>query len=200
MDFNVSALHANNLPAAGQMPPLYRCPSSAGVEYSQHTDYTQFSTTCAIANYAAMGASDVGHIWATPSSGLKPDGSLYPRSRTRPAHIKDGMTLTMFVVETREEKYMVWTDGRTSSVVASPYDVSNAPSYAGSEISLNYTPYFDYSPRPNVLWGPSSMHPGGAMHAMGDGSVQFISETIEAAVYLALSTREGGEPIANEAF
>jgi prepilin-type N-terminal cleavage/methylation domain-containing protein len=198
MDFNVSALHANNLAAVGEMPPLYRCPSYAGPEYSQHADYTQFSATCAIANYAAMGASDVGHIWAQ-ASGYRPDGPIYPQSETRPADVKDGTSLTMFVVETREEEFMVWTDGRTSSVVASPYDISNWPSYAAPEISLNFTPYFDY-PDPRVLWGPSSMHPGGALHAMGDGSVQFVSETIPAPVYMALSTRAGGETIANEAF
>ena len=94
---------------------------------------------------------------------------------------------------------MVWIDGRTSSMVASRYDRSNPPSYAGFGISLNHTPYFDY-PRPKVLWGPSSMHSSGAMHMMGDGSVQYISEMVDSVVYVALSTRAGEESIENEAF
>jgi hypothetical protein len=105
----------------------------------------------------------------------------------------------VFVVETREEEYMVWVDGRTSALVASRYDRSNPPSYEGFGISLNHTPYFDYS-RPTVLWGPSSMHPGGVMHMMGDGSVQYVSEVIESAIYVALSTRAGGETIDSAAF
>ena len=67
---------------------------------------------------------------------------------------------------------MVWIDGRTSSVVASPYIRSNPPSYRGSELGLNYSPFFDYS-KPKVTWGPSSTHPDGATHLMGDGSVHF---------------------------
>jgi type II secretory pathway pseudopilin PulG len=198
MDFGVSPFHANNLPAAGQMPSLYRCPSYTDPEYSQHSDYTRFSSTCAIANYVGMGASDVGHIWAH-SSGYRPDGALYPQSTTKPADVKDGMTQTVFVVETREEEHMVWVDGRTSAVVASPYDNSNPPSYARSEIGLNYTPFFDYT-TPRVLWGPSSFHSGGAMHMMGDGSVHFFSETMKATVYVVLSTRNGNEAISNDAF
>ncbi|HUT94912.1 MAG TPA: DUF1559 domain-containing protein [Thermoguttaceae bacterium] len=38
-----------------------------------------------------------------------------------------------------------------------------------------------------------SLHPGGADFALVDGSVRFISETIELATYRALSTRRGGE-------
>jgi len=198
IDFNVSALDAANIAAAAQMPDFYRCPSYAGAEYSQNNHYTQYSTQYAIANYAAIGASDVGHIWAQVS-GYKPDGSIYPLSETRPADVTDGLSHTMFVVETREEEFMVWLDGRTASMVASRYDVTNPPSYATSGTSLNYEPYFDYS-NPRINWGPSSFHPGGATHMMGDGSIHFITETIDWQVYVALSTRAGGEAIENSAF
>jgi prepilin-type N-terminal cleavage/methylation domain-containing protein len=43
----------------------------------------------------------------------------------------------------------------------------------------------------------SSNHPGGGNFAIGDGSVDFIQETIDMAVYQALSTRAGGE-VANK--
>lgn len=38
-----------------------------------------------------------------------------------------------------------------------------------------------------------SLHPGGANFALVDGSVRFISETVDMTVYRALSTRAGGE-------
>lgn len=38
-----------------------------------------------------------------------------------------------------------------------------------------------------------SLHPSGAHFAMGDGSVRFITETINHTLYRALSTRAGGE-------
>ena len=38
-----------------------------------------------------------------------------------------------------------------------------------------------------------SMHPGGCLFAYGDGSVHFVSETVDIGVYKSTSTRAGGE-------
>jgi prepilin-type N-terminal cleavage/methylation domain-containing protein/prepilin-type processing-associated H-X9-DG protein len=48
-----------------------------------------------------------------------------------------------------------------------------------------------------LVRGFRSNHPGGVNFAMVDGSVQFISDTIEHTVYRAMSTREGGEVVSN---
>jgi prepilin-type N-terminal cleavage/methylation domain-containing protein len=40
-----------------------------------------------------------------------------------------------------------------------------------------------------------SYHPGGVNHALADGSIRFISETINGADYQALGTRNGGEAV-----
>ncbi|PQO44846.1 DUF1559 domain-containing protein [Blastopirellula marina] len=42
-----------------------------------------------------------------------------------------------------------------------------------------------------------SMHPGGAMFSRGDGSVGFVPETIDFATYLAMSSKDGGEPVSS---
>ena len=60
-----------------------------------------------------------------------------------------------------------------------------------SQISLNFTPYYGIDPN----YGPSSMHPGGSFHLLGDGSVRFIVNEISVANYVALCTREGEEVI-----
>lgn len=39
-----------------------------------------------------------------------------------------------------------------------------------------------------------SRHPGGVNLAMGDGAVRFLADSVNLAVWQALSTREGGEP------
>jgi len=42
-----------------------------------------------------------------------------------------------------------------------------------------------------------SLHPGGAMFALGDGSVRFISQSVSQLTFLALGTRQGNEPVSN---
>jgi len=43
----------------------------------------------------------------------------------------------------------------------------------------------------DIKWGPSSEHPGGAHHLMGDASVQFIQDGVDAAAYRAIITKAG---------
>jgi hypothetical protein len=47
----------------------------------------------------------------------------------------------------------------------------------------------------NWEWGPSSDHPGGAQHLMGDASVQFVQDGIDKIVYFAVTTKGGHEPL-----
>lgn len=70
-------------------------------------------------------------------------------------------------------------------------------------VRINYpkptTRYSDASPE----WGAyevsfGSKHTGGAQFALGDGSVRFLSENIDATVFSALGTRQQGEPVSLE--
>lgn len=42
-------------------------------------------------------------------------------------------------------------------------------------------------------WGPSSDHPGGANHLMGDGGVRFVPDGVNVIVYFSSATRSGRE-------
>ena len=192
IDYDVYALHANNHAAARQVISVYRCPTFSGPDFTTDANYTRFNTPFAIQNYVAMGSSDVGHLYGQNTGIFQPDGIMHPLSSNGANDVIDGLSNTFIVAETREEKMMVWIDGGTAAVVARRYDAANSPTYAGPEIALNYRPYFVYSD-PTSEWGPSSMHPGGAFHLMGDGSAQFISENISGDVYENAATRNGNE-------
>jgi prepilin-type N-terminal cleavage/methylation domain-containing protein len=189
INFNVSAVHSQNFPAAAAIISVYRCPSFSGPLFSADPMYTRLSPAMAIRNYAAMGSVDVGGLW------LHPDGAIFPRSNTRITDLRDGSAHTILVTETREEKAAAWIDGGTAAVVARRYDDNNAPTYAGPETSLNYKPYFRYDGAISSDYGPSSQHPGGAMHLLGDGSVKFISNNINGFTYDAMVTIAGNEPV-----
>jgi prepilin-type N-terminal cleavage/methylation domain-containing protein len=195
VNYNVSAVAAANYAAASQQIAVYRCPSFDGNDFSQSPMYTKLSPQFALRNYAALGATTVGNLWQ------QPDGVLFPRSNIRYADITDGLSNTLLIVETREPDVAVWIDGGTAAVAAQRYDESNAPSYAGAETALNYHPYFDGGGQGiDAQFGPSSMHPGGVMHLLGDGSVRLVADNIDAMVYDALVTRAGAEAISATAF
>jgi hypothetical protein len=48
----------------------------------------------------------------------------------------------------------------------------------------------------NLNWGPSSYHAGKVVgNLFGDGHTEFLASDISPTIYIALSTREGKEPI-----
>lgn len=187
IDFSVSAMDPVNQPAAGMTVPVYRCPSYIGPALTEDGHYQL--GTYAIGNYVSIPASDVDHIYAVS---VKPEGVIYPVSHIKPKDVTDGLSKTMFIAESREEKMRVWIDGRTAAISTLPYDGGSF----SSVVSLNYTPYYNDGDIQSD-WGPSSMHPGGAYHLFGDGSVHFLSDNINVATYIGLCTRAGEEIIDN---
>jgi len=108
---------------------IYRCPAYRGADFSHDGHYrNRFSSSpeypYAIGNYVAMRATDVGHIWGQP---LQPDGAICPLSRTRVSDVLDGLSHTVFIVESRKESIRVWIDGRTAAITALSYDPYNHP-------------------------------------------------------------------------
>jgi prepilin-type N-terminal cleavage/methylation domain-containing protein len=165
INFTLSSMAPTNQPAAGVVVPVYRCASYTGPALTEDSHYPPGKY--AIGNYVSIGASDVDHVYAVS---LKPEGVIFPVSKIKPKEVTDGLSKTMFIAESREEKLRVWIDGRTGAFTA-----------------------LSYNPAVRCAYGPSSMHPGGAHHLFGDGSVHFLVDTISKATYVGLCTRAGKE-------
>jgi prepilin-type N-terminal cleavage/methylation domain-containing protein len=189
IDYSVSAMKPANASTAATIVPMYRCPSYIGPDFT--TDIHYPTGKYAIGNYVALSASDIDHLWGTQ---VQPEGVIYPTSKTRPRDVTDGLSHTIFIAESREEKMRVWIDGRTAANTVFPYDTTGDTSPSPTTISLNYTPYYNDGDIVSQ-YGPSSMHPGGALHQFGDGSVRFLSDKTSAPQYLAFCTRAGGEAV-----
>jgi prepilin-type N-terminal cleavage/methylation domain-containing protein len=184
IDYTLSAMNPKNRAAAQTAVAIYRCPSYTGLEFTDDPHYPEGQF--AIGNYVSISATDVDHIWG---DNVEPDGVIFPTSAVRPAEVTDGLTNTMFIAESREERMRVWIDGRTAANTALRYDSDGD---GVDRVSLNFTPYYDDG---DIVctYGPSSMHPGGAFHLLGDGAVQFLIDQIAPKVYVALCTRAGDE-------
>jgi prepilin-type N-terminal cleavage/methylation domain-containing protein len=202
INYNVSCLAPANRTIAAQIIPVYRCPSYAGREFTGDALYTSVVgyDKFALRNYVALGAVTVIEL----SGSVPAKGVLYPASRTGFKHITDGTSNTVVIAETRDDNAMVWIDGTGASVMSRWVDpTATNPPLGGATNGINYTPYFpgSFPPGPplnnplNYLYGPSSMHEGGAHHLLGDGAVRFISENIDVNLYDSLVTRAGGEVV-----
>ncbi len=126
-----------------------------------------------------------GHDGATAYGGHATDGVLHKNSKVRFADIADGTSNTFALGEiswNAYEKFRTWVRGSTinGGAMGSCKNV-NEPINAGQ-------PYFDFN---NGAFG--SEHPGGTHFSMCDGSVTFVSENIDHAVYLSTASRNGSE-------
>jgi len=192
IDYSVSAMKGVNAAAAATIVPMYRCPSYAGPDFTTDTHYPS-SAKYAIGNYVSLAASDIDHLWGAE---LQPEGVIFPMSKIRPVDVTNGLSKTVFIAESREEKMRVWIDGRTAANTARPYDTTGDTVIPPDAASLNFSPYYNDTDI-SSQYGPSSMHPGGALHLFGDGSVQFLLDKLSVTVYVALCSRAGGETTDN---
>jgi prepilin-type N-terminal cleavage/methylation domain-containing protein len=127
------------------------------------------------------------------------NGCFKMRGSVRLAEVLDGTSQTIAVFED-----MHWRGGNATNA---PHDREPTPDSAWmSPLSAINTMRNPINNK-NKAWlqgagdvrchGFSSNHPGGALAARADGSVTFVSQTINDVTRYAISTRAGGEAVAN---
>ncbi len=122
--------------------------------------------------------------------GFATGGTMLHDSSVRIDDIRDGTSNTYLLGELSWDGsgvYRNWTRGTNvnepSRPCASAKNVNYALGVFGYEVFG-----FQYN---NASFG--SMHPGGAHFAYADGSVHFVSESMDMGVYKAMASRAGGE-------
>jgi prepilin-type N-terminal cleavage/methylation domain-containing protein/prepilin-type processing-associated H-X9-DG protein len=169
---------------------VLQCPSDPAVEENSTEQYQLNGIEAALTSYkGVIGDSQLAdsiHHGSLPDCHANGgcNGLLFRISYQQPqrlAHVRDGTSNTFVIGEDVPEA-----------------NYHSAAYYANGDWSSCHAPlnYFPDPPTPldwpNVM-SFRSRHPGGAHFCMVDGSVQFVSETIEHATYRALSTKAGGE-------
>ncbi|WP_197527411.1 DUF1559 family PulG-like putative transporter [Pirellulimonas nuda] len=124
------------------------------------------------------------------------DGVFFYANRVELREITDGTSATMLAGETvhSDNEYQfntwAWTNRYTSSV-----RTTTAPLNYPVNLTSGFVMWANNNTGTNGAFGSS--HPGGAFFVFADGHVPFISEQIDQDLYEALSTRAGGEVIAD---
>jgi prepilin-type N-terminal cleavage/methylation domain-containing protein len=198
---------AANAPPAAMVLPLYLCPSvSESTPIYDVVDFSgqvlaRFARTHYVANAGRI------DVWDRPIADLSPfaDGPLYRNSRTRDASVPDGLSNTIFV----GEKSPILSDStwvgivRGATTCPTPRFAFQPCDHAAPQINVHSGPSVNDSTviihTPNSPSGhPDQMyaeHAGGAFVLLGDGSVRFVSQFVDALVWTYLATRAGGEVV-----
>ncbi|NQV28025.1 MAG: DUF1559 domain-containing protein [Rhodopirellula sp.] len=120
------------------------------------------------------------------------EGVFFLNSRIRYRDIKDGSTNTLFFGEKiRIESDLNWMSGTRTSLKNTGSKPNQLPQKQGSHGRRPGSSPEDMTD-PNVVGGFGSWHTGGAQFALGDGSVRFLSENIDATLYESLGKRADG--------
>lgn len=147
------------------------------------------STICQIA------ASNYIGVFGVREPGIDGEGIFFRNSHVGLRDITDGSSTTLLLGE-RSQRFCnaTWVGAVTSAQIFPPANSPAVPVIENaSGMILGHT--FEGPPNgPNLECNCfSSQHTGGGHFAFADGHAQFISTSIDASVFRALSTRAGGE-------
>jgi prepilin-type N-terminal cleavage/methylation domain-containing protein/prepilin-type processing-associated H-X9-DG protein len=204
LDFKVAAWQGGNHDLVRQIQPGFICPSDAfGEEMLSEENYADTGDgvhwTLSQSDYAACigdykNSTGVGHTpdygnvgWSTGQvRGMIGRWRWAARFRDVP----DGLSNTFMVGEcigslciTQNFATQCW------ATTAHPIN------YMNQDLKDNRPSRTPWNPRWDPSIGFRSFHPGGAQFCMGDGSVKFVSETIDGPTYRAVASRMGSESL-----
>lgn len=170
---------------------------------------TEFGRSC----YVACNGTE--ESWAYGSKTLpkggdgevakKADGAFYRNSKHKIASVSDGLSNTMFIAECASnlgDKTWVGVHPE-SAVLCNAIDTTIPTEYPAVAVLFHTGPaYYEYVTYGSVIihgpnspykmaCGTSSFHPGGMNILIGDGSVRFITDSIDQKEYGNLATIAG---------
>jgi len=198
-----------NTVACETVVSTFRCPSMPLPEYMDYNGITRRVPASYRGNAGSnISSDDTSTIPIANTKSLEMldlDGIFFACSKTRFADVTDGLSNTIFIGESHTDPDFV-KDGQGMDfwIIGSPQADPCACNggTGGTEFSeavgSTFAPLNAQIKHPGISGqlmelSFGSYHVGGAMMVMGDGSVTFLSDSINQNVYRALGSRNMGE-------
>jgi len=201
LDFGIAAWQGNNFQYIRAIHENFLCPSDSLFDliiqeesFGGGWEISQSDYGACIGDY--MNSTGVGATPAYGNVGFGPNNTanrvrgMMGRWRwgARFADVTDGLSNTICVGECIGALCICQSYGTQCwATTAHPINFMNQ-----SLIDNRPTPA---NPRWDESIGFRSFHPGGANFLLGDGSVRFVSETVDGVTYRAMASREGHEAV-----
>jgi len=182
------------LPQMATVIAVLACPSDGSGGKTSTLQYQWVGIPVAVTNYkGVIGTSNMGGGWPDSPSGLF-DG--YATTSCNGLFFRNSYQLNL--------RLLSITDGTSNTLMVGEdvCDQNNhgAAYYANGDYASSHAP-LNYFPQPPIpdnwprVMSFRSRHPGGVNFCLADGSVRFISDSINWLLYQQLCTRAGGEPV-----
>ncbi|MCC7418866.1 MAG: DUF1559 domain-containing protein [Planctomycetaceae bacterium] len=176
--------------------PGMTCPSDVEVELALNA-YRR-------GNYAANSGVGPLHSVETPKEAGRVNGPFTMNSKTRMSDFLDGTSNTILVSELLKvpgndfrgvmhypEGSLYQHDQTPNSPVADLFRTGLCVSITRAPCTGVYTAYNNR----NIVLAARSVHTGGVHSLLGDGTVRFISQNLNATIWQGLASMDGGEPL-----
>lgn len=188
-DFSISYNAAAVQSLAETELSAYRCPSDTMGKINP------FRRSVGTSNYIGI-AGNTSHSSSNLFTAASWNGIFGHNSETRMRDITDGLTNTAMFGErdgaAQGANIHLPDNGRHNAGI---WVGVHQPTYPeGHFYFLNTHAQYGFINNPAEPWRPlGSMHPGGAMFTLADGSVRFVSDTIEGTTYRNLGAMSDGQ-------
>ena len=197
-----------NLPEKTTIAPTFMCPSDPA-NPKIHNGSTLSNTQGFHGNYMLNAGDDYFNSGGYANS-ANLNGVFQVGTGISIDEIRDGTTNTLLASE-----IILVKDGAVGSGQEDIRGRYHNVAHAGALFSTKFPPNTTEPDRHNyclntvpqapctptgtdVIVSARSYHPGGVMCGLSDGSVRFLSETIDLTIYNSLGTRSGGEVISGD--